>query len=351
MSDYFDIATLRELFAGPGQDPRNWVSYGTVLIGTPDQPSVRFNDEDGAPLEVGVLVDVELHPSGVVVPCRVAMQVSGAGCGEFHPFVDGDEVIVVIPEGSERAGCVIVGRLTNKYDAMPANACGQDATGNNFAFKRLREPYLLESGTAVQIRNAKTTAQFVLDQDGGALLSSGDGHALAMNASAVSLQLGDGSAQVQLVPGLGQVSLAAKSASLLVDELETVYRGKAIQFQAGSTGGGHAVTLEQVFALLANYTVFLRNNGLAAFLSGLLATPNAFDTAMATFATGCTLPTPWVTGSPVTTFSGVFPEMLQTFGPVGAVALGLAPTNVVQLLAPIDITGFVPGFGRPAFRL
>src|ERR1700722_6710543 len=103
-----DSTSMAHLFSHPGADTRQWLSYGLVCqaVAGGDQ-SVRFTDDTGATLPQGVLVDVTLQPSGITVPCRVGAQSAGNGEGEFNPFGPGDEVLVAVPEGNERAGCVI----------------------------------------------------------------------------------------------------------------------------------------------------------------------------------------------------------------------------------------------------
>ena len=107
MSDAFgdlDLAALGRAISYPGIDPRIWVSYGIVDREQDDQKSVEFNG-DGGPL-----VWVLLQPHNQLVACRVASGVAGNGEAEWHPFLEADEVIVLIPEGDTRSTPVIVGR-------------------------------------------------------------------------------------------------------------------------------------------------------------------------------------------------------------------------------------------------
>src|SRR5271154_424606 len=149
----------------PGADTRQWASYGLVKVSTPGANSVLFNDEQGNPRPYPVVL-VTLQPSGIDVPCRIASQTAGEGTGEWHPFVDGDEVLVAIPQGNERSGCAIIGRFSNGRDAFPTSVAGSDPTQNNVAFKRVQEPYILESGTAILFRTANTEAFFSLASNG-----------------------------------------------------------------------------------------------------------------------------------------------------------------------------------------
>lgn len=134
-----DSATAAAAYARPGQDTRSWVSFGLVHHQDPKQ-IVTFDEEYGCPL-----VCVTLQPSGSNVHCRVSSMVAGNGEGEWHPFVEGDEVLVVLPEGHESAGPVIIGRLNNSLDKFPMDSvAGQDPTTNVFAFRRRRTPFIEE---------------------------------------------------------------------------------------------------------------------------------------------------------------------------------------------------------------
>lgn len=115
-------------------DPRQWISMGTIDEDSEDARSIRFNDDDGAPLPTGPLVTVTLQPSGITVTCRVASFIAGVGESAWFPFQQKDEVIVAIPQGSERAGPVILGRLNQALDTFPAVVAGQDTSKNTFDF-------------------------------------------------------------------------------------------------------------------------------------------------------------------------------------------------------------------------
>ncbi len=178
---------IRELASGPGTDTRQWTSYGIVEPDTAGQHSVRFNDENGSPLAHGVLVDVKLQPSGITVPCRVMSQCAGNGEGEWHPFVPGDEVMVLIPEGDERAGCAIIGRFNQSHDVFPTTVGGQDVTTNTFGFKRHIAPFIVEVGQGYVIRSFMTNAAFTIDNQGQVFITDGESNLLAMTPHAISL--------------------------------------------------------------------------------------------------------------------------------------------------------------------
>src|SRR5579859_785093 len=124
MARFFDHAQYANAFRRPGMDTRQWVSYGTVDADTSDAKAIQFKDDDGNPSPYGPLVSVTLQPSGVSLPCRVLGQVAGNGEADYFPFLAGDEVLVLLPEGDERAGAVIVGRLNQEIDAWPLIVAG-----------------------------------------------------------------------------------------------------------------------------------------------------------------------------------------------------------------------------------
>ncbi len=350
-----DEGHFRDLGMGPGGDTRQWVSYGIV---EPDasgsEHSVRFKDGDGQPLPHGALVDVQLQPSGIVVPCRVMMRTAGSGEGEWDPIGPGDEVLVAIPGGHERGGCCILGRTSNNRATFPSTVAGQDVTNNSVVMRRYKSPFILESGSAVLFRNAATGAQLALDSTGGVIFASGDKHMLAMTASAVSLSLGDGSASFQLVPDKSQATIQAVGTSMLFDDVASIFQsGGTLQFQlAGGFGQGHAVTLEQVVGLLINYTVML---GVAlkacappvALDAGILASPATLDAFISSIVLGAASPVPCVPPAP----GGIFAAYPLTFlapAPGGAIAAAMASS---WTLSSIDPTGTIPGVGRPGFLL
>lgn len=247
-----DHHALARAAAGPNTDTRCWFSYGTVDDEAEGAPSVIFTEEDGSPSKVGPLVRVTLQPSGVPVLCRVATPVAGAGEGFWLPFVAGDEVEVALPQGSERAWPVIVGRTNNGLDVWPDKVCGMDATKNNLAFLRTRAPFALEAGPALMLRSAETGAQLTMAPDASVQLASGDGHMLYLLADVVGLQTSGQEAMVQLDPGAGTAGLYGKGASLLVAEGETkLATPGAVSFATlGTAALAHVTTAESVAGIV-----------------------------------------------------------------------------------------------------
>jgi hypothetical protein len=268
-----DLSSQADGLARPGMDPRGWVHYAIVCPETAGQKSVAFTDAQGNPNVFGVQVLVKLLPNANILPCRVAGSVAAAGAAEYHPFIGGDEVIVVVPGGDERNGGVIIGRLTQSFDTFPTTVAGQDATKNNISFKRMVEPYALESGTAVLIRVSATGAALTLDPTGNTYLSSGSGASLYMRSDVASFELKGTAAGFQLDP-------SDDSAQVIAGGGNTTFKfdGSADQYQSsgslsfstlGNAGGNHATTIEAVVNLLN--TFFLAASAAATAPPALLA--------------------------------------------------------------------------------
>ncbi len=347
---------FREAASFPGADTRQWISWGIVQ----DDPSggkrsVRFDDDDGQPLPHGVLVDVKLEPCGVIVPCRVLMRTAGGGEGEWDPIGPGDEVLVAIPEGDERAGCAILGRASNSKDVFPRSVAGQDTTKNSIVFRRYRSPFILESGTAIQLRNALTGSQLVLDATGGVILGSSDKHSLVMTSVGVILGLGDGSASFQLDPEKNTASIQAKGTSFLFDGSSSLFQtGGTLTFQtAGGGGQGHAVTLEQVVGLLLNFmnglgTALLACRPPVSLNATILSSPAKLDAFMSAIVLGAgASAVPLVPPAPGGNYAA-YPLTFLAPLPGGAIAAAMAASG---LLSAVDLTGTIPGVGRAGFRL
>lgn len=178
----FDLQSLGAALAHPGMDPRTWASIGTVST-SEDEP-VEFDVEHGQPY-----VQVTLQPSGSPVLCRVGGQVAGNGEAEWHPFVKGDEVLVVLPEGFEDSGGVIVSRLNNALDAFPTDSvAGQDPTTNTFAFRRRRAPVVEEFAGPITWRSALTGALIAIDDKGHVTIKDSENSALQMGADVIGFQ-------------------------------------------------------------------------------------------------------------------------------------------------------------------
>ena len=140
-----NVEIVEDNIATPGIDPRQWVSVGHV-----DSDDFYSFDPD-----LGPLISVTLQPSGEPAQCRVAMQVSGDGEGDYHPFVEGDAVAVALLGGSIR-DCIIFARLSSKRAPFPSSSiAGQDPTKNVIGFTRRRTPYVQENAGPLMLREAR----------------------------------------------------------------------------------------------------------------------------------------------------------------------------------------------------
>jgi hypothetical protein len=239
-------------------------------------------------------------------------------------------VLVAIPGGDERNGPTIVARYNQSRDTFPRTVGGIDVTKNTTSFRRRMAPMVFESGTALLLRNAATTAYLSLDPQGNSTLTSGDGHYLALHADLLSLQTADNSCAVQLNPSKQTVYLQAGPTNLLLDS-----QGKSAFLTTGTlsmvtSGGGyapgHAVTLEQVVNILN--TVFASAAAAATAAPALVAFFASFSA-------------PAVLGAMI--------EQAAT-GSVLAPYAGIASFVTSALTSsPADPSGNSPGAGRPGF--
>ena len=252
---------LQELASGRGTDTRQWVSFGQVIAAAAGAQPVRFNDDAGAPLNHGVLVDVKLEPSGNVVPCRVSSPCAGNGEGEYHPFVDGDEVVVVIPEGDERAGCLIIGRCNNRHDVFPTTVAGMDATSNTFGFKRHVMPFVVETAGGYMIRQATTGSGLTIDQTGQVFITEGGtGAQLVLTPDVVGLMLNGFTAGFQVDVAAGITMVKANTASLVLDDAagsKWQSAGALSVSTCGNPGLNHVTTVEAVCQILQGFCAAL----------------------------------------------------------------------------------------------
>lgn len=330
----------------PGIDPRQWISYATVDADTKDAKAIQFVDDDGNPSPYGPMISVTLQPSGVAVPCRVGHQVAGNGEGEWFPYSAGDEVLVAIPEGNERAGAVIIARLNQEIDAWPTVVAGQDPTKNTFGFRRMRVPYIVETAASYLIRSAKTGSQIGIDANGNLIMNDGDKGTLLIGPEVIGMAAGDEKAWVHVFPPTHEVYLGADTTSFLLSPSASKFisQGTLAISTSGGMANGSAVTAEQVVAFVINVVTQLAVVG--AFNPLILPPPPSASLispiiAAALIAMAGVVPTDAVPG-------GVFasPYFGAVFGPSGALAAAMS-----NLLASVDVTGQVPGFGRAGFKL
>ena len=103
-----DFGRLREAIAGPGVDPRTWVTTGRV---DDDPDAIRWEEPFGWIADV-TFTGGALDGDGPN-PCRVASMFAGSAQGKSAPQLRGCEVIVLIPEGNPNTNPVIIGMMHN----------------------------------------------------------------------------------------------------------------------------------------------------------------------------------------------------------------------------------------------
>lgn len=177
-----DQGKAAEGMSRPGIDPRQWVSIG--VVDSDDDEVVFFDEDEGQPL-----VKVTLQPTKVPVYARVASMSAGNGEGEYHPFVKGDEVVVLIPRGREDSGCIIIGKLNNAIDKFPMESvAGQDPTTNTFAFRRRRTPFVEEFAGPVTFRSALNESIISIDTAGIITIKDSENSVLQMSPDVIGFQ-------------------------------------------------------------------------------------------------------------------------------------------------------------------
>jgi hypothetical protein len=223
-----DLTDLAAAMARPGNDPREWVSYGTV-VGSADPESdgacVFFDREQP-------YVRVRLEPSLVECNCRVGGSFAGDGEAEWSPFVPGDELLIALPEGTPRAGGVVLARLSNEIDKFPSGSvAGQDPRKNAFAFRRRKAPVVEEHNGPVLLRNALTASFVSLDDAGVLTLRAGNPADPDAKQPAPGLQMGPDGVSMQDATAKYALSLGPTSGAFLV------LAGDAVLSLSSSQGG------------------------------------------------------------------------------------------------------------------
>ena len=150
----FDASEFRKAISGAGTDSRAWISYGIVDAASGENKSVTFDDE------LGPMITVTLMPSRTTIYCRVGSQNGGDLETQYSPFIEGDEVLVAMPQGQEDAGCVIIQRLNNGVDKWPATIAGHDIKTNEFEVERGVIPKLIERTSGYVINHGPSSSWF-----------------------------------------------------------------------------------------------------------------------------------------------------------------------------------------------
>lgn len=297
----FDHRTMAEAYSHPGIDPREWIAYGVVEGQTQDDsdPEVTFDEE------YGPLVKVVLQPSKRRALCRVGAFIAGNGEAEYHPFVKGDEVLVAIPEGDERADCVILCRLNNAIDKFPMDSvAGQDATTNTFGFRRARTPTVHEYAGPFTLRSALTGALLAFDNTGALTLRGGDdasgaAPALQLSADVIGFQSSDATMLVQLdmtgehfIAQVKDAILSISSSTANPEQNMISVPGSFALITGTNAAAEHAASAEAVANMVANMimalgaAIALANPG--PLTGAVFGTQTALPLAGTAYATGIT---------------------------------------------------------------
>jgi hypothetical protein len=215
LGNAIDFRSFGEAVSYPGIDPRQWISYGIVEGSSENDsdPEVVFD------ADYGPLVKVMLHPSMIPIVARVSSWVAGNGESSYYPYIKGDEVLVAIPEGSERGDCVIIGRMNNSVDKFPMNSvAGFDPTKNNFSFSRQRPPHVIEVTDTYLIQSAVTGAAIGIDSTGSVTLLNGDGSAFQMGSSAIGISSSAADKTNENLEYRLQVNIEHRNIALQIDD-------------------------------------------------------------------------------------------------------------------------------------
>ncbi len=267
-----DLSSLAEGISRPGMDPRQWISNALVERVDP----VLFDDE------LGPLVSVTLEPGGEQVQARVGSGIAGDGEAEYFPFVEGDEVLVALPQGNPRGGAVIIARLHNKRAPFPSGSvAGQDPTKNAFAFKRTRTPFISEHEGPVMIRSSISEALISIDTKGTITMRDGQKSALQLSPDLFGFQSGDAKYLLQLDLTGGRFTLQVDDALLTLSSSKASPEASAIAVPgslsistSSNPAAEHAISTEAVLNILAAWTQAL-GVAITAALPGVIVTPGA----------------------------------------------------------------------------
>lgn len=263
----FDHATMAQAFA---TDEKAWVTMGLVDAGSPDNaiPVVEFDDE------LGPLVQVTVQPYNIPLRCRVAGSFAGDGEASYRPFVQNDEVIVVLPMGEERDCPTIIGRCNNAIDKWPTMVGGNDATKNTFAFDRTRTPYVFEAADSWLLHNAPTGAFISVAKDGKIVISNGDKAFIALNPDFIGMQDASGSLLLQIDVKGKAIVLQAGSAQLQVGAASSAIMstGPVSISGYGAPPNEHATSAEALVNMIAQ-ALTLEWAGAIAAIAAIGGTP------------------------------------------------------------------------------
>lgn len=207
-----DIGKLSSAVSRPGIDPRCWVTLAQVT-------------DVGYDANEGFFVDVEFMPSGEQQCCLLGSHYAGENYGQAAlPQVD-DVVVVVIPNGDQGAGPVVIARLWNAADKPPSDgSSGTDPTTD----------YLL------RIRES-TSFKLYASGTGGVLIdTAGDGDIRLQARGAGKVKLGDTNLQPAVLGNDNQNVLNDHESRIAALE------AKYLALVADYNGHTHTVTVSGV---------------------------------------------------------------------------------------------------------
>jgi len=334
----FNLTDVGDGLAKPGMDTRQWVSYGIVEAMTAGQGEQVI---DFTP-ELGPLVQVTLQPSGISLSCRVGCRIAGNNESEYYPFVAGDEVLVVIPEGDERSGAVIIARLNQELDLWPGTVAGQDSTANTFGFTRMKAPYIVEFAASYMMRSAGTKAYMSFTQNGNVAIQDGNSSFLTFTPDAVTFGSGDGNEMIQF--DLHQ-NLLVLQGGTTTGSIFTI--GDTSNFFSAGT---LALNLAGIPALENAASIQGVMNVLSQFLPQLWA---LIGPALSAIPAAPTFPggAPFAAAlTPIFTVPATIAAIIQATMPLAAVSsITLFADAIAQAVAvkPGDPSGNFPGVGSP----
>lgn len=241
-----DVRSFAEALSFAGIDPRTWISYATVDGGE----DVAFDEDHG------YLVPVTLQPSQVQCVGVCMQQTAGDSEGEHVPFVEGDTLVVALPHGMERAGVIVLGRVSNNRAKPPSMVAGQDSTKNNMAWRKQRVPHLEEYGDRYTIRQAASEALFNIDKAGIVTIRDGGKGVLQMSSDIFSYQSGDTQFSLQYDVAAARFTITNGTATFAISSLLSIadlpmsissvlsVPGSMQIAAAGNLAGEHASSVE-----------------------------------------------------------------------------------------------------------
>lgn len=119
-----DVQRIARAVQSRGIDTRLWVSYGTVGV-LNDQGEFVVDDGQAIfPVPNGIVVDVRLEPSGHLITANYHGVAAGRLGSILFPIIQGDQVLVIIPDGdlnSASVACLPLGSNATPSAQIPSD--------------------------------------------------------------------------------------------------------------------------------------------------------------------------------------------------------------------------------------